>query len=212
MIEVVHYKSLQQYEGILSKMQWYTQERFSKHLSNQIWTLEHEPVYTLGQNANVSHVLNIDKATKLVRTDRGGEVTFHGPGQLMVYTLIDLKNLGITLKQLIDFLEQSVITTLKLHGVESHTLRGARGVYINGAKVCSIGLRVRKTYTYHGMCININNDISPFNAINPCGMIGMQMTSFQQHIQNIDFEKVKNEICNNLTTSLIHRREVSYEH
>jgi len=143
---------------------------------DELWVLEHPPVYTLGQAGKREHLLNAD-AIPVVETDRGGQVTYHGPGQLVVYTLIDLRRAGYSIRDLVVRLENAIIETLDAYGVSARGRRDAPGVYVDGAKIAALGLRVRRGCTYHGLSLNIDVDLAPFAGINPCGYAGLEVVS-----------------------------------
>ena len=142
---------------------------------DEIWLTEHPPVYTLGLAGRREHLLR-DNGIPTVKVDRGGQVTYHGPGQLVVYPLIDLKRARLGIRDLICSLERSVIETLSGYGVEATTRRGAPGVYVGERKVASVGMRVRRGCTYHGLAFNVSMDLEPFRRINPCGYAGLEVT------------------------------------
>ena len=170
-----YYSSPQAYQPIWEQMQQFVANR-SNEMEDQIWFCEHEPVFTLGQAGKAEHILNAHDIP-IVKSDRGGQVTYHGPGFLMVYCLFDLNRLGLNTRELVCQLENSVIDLLAKHSITAYADRNAPGVYVDGAKIASLGLRIRKGYTYHGICINVNGDLSPFSYINPCGIEGQAMTS-----------------------------------
>jgi len=144
---------------------------------DEIWLLEHPPVYTLGLNNKSAPPVNDD--IEVVQTDRGGQITYHGPGQLIVYTLFDLQRLGIGIKRLVELLEDSVIALLAKHSINAGRKEGAPGVYVDDKKVSALGLRVRRNGSYHGLSLNIDMDLSPFNRIDPCGYQGMEVTDMK---------------------------------
>ena len=156
---------------------------------DEIWFLEHDPVFTQGQNGKPEHILSLS-TIPIVQTDRGGQVTYHGPGQLMVYTLIDLKRKKLNIRSFVTLLENAVIGLLHHYGVQAYADAKAPGVYIAGEKICSIGLRVRKGCTYHGIALNIDMDLSPFQAINPCGFSSLKMTQLVNFCPEISFNPV----------------------
>lgn len=162
------------YQTSWDQMRAFTQSR-NEASPDEIWLLEHAPVFTQGQNGKAEHVLNPGNIP-IIKTDRGGQVTYHGPGQLMVYVLIDLKRKGFNVRQLVTLLEQSVIDFLANHHIQAIAKQDAPGVYVNNKKICSIGLRIRKGCSYHGIAFNIGMNLEPFNRINPCGFKGLQMT------------------------------------
>ena len=155
-------------------MQRYTQER-GPDAPDQIWLLEHEPVFTLGMNADASHVL-APGAIPVVRIDRGGQVTYHGPGQLVIYPLIDTRRARLSVRDLLDALERSVIEYAARFGIDAQCRAGKPGVYVGEHKLASVGLRIRRGGSYHGLALNIRMDLEPFARINPCGYSGLQMT------------------------------------
>jgi lipoyl(octanoyl) transferase len=143
---------------------------------DELWTLEHFPVYTYGQGADEAHGPAANSAIPLLRVERGGEVTYHGPGQLVIYTLVDIARRGIKVREYVRLLEQSIIDLLAAEGVRAARRTGAPGVYVDGAKVAALGLRVTRGRTLHGLALNVDMDLAPFAAINPCGMPGLPVT------------------------------------
>jgi lipoyl(octanoyl) transferase len=164
----------QEFEPTWRAMQRFTEERDADTL-DEIWFTEHPPVFTLGLNASREHLL-APGDIPVVQTDRGGQVTYHGPGQLMVYPLLDLKRLSLHIRDLVTALERSVVDLAREFGLEATGRRDAPGVYVDGRKLASIGLRVRRGASYHGMALNVNADLEPFSRINPCGFQGLEMT------------------------------------
>jgi lipoyl(octanoyl) transferase len=142
---------------------------------DELWLLEHTPVYTLGQAGKPEHLLR-DNGIPVVRVDRGGQITYHGPGQVVAYALLDLRRRGLAVKRLVWLLEQAVIDLLAAQGVAGARRAGAPGVYVAGAKVAALGLRVRGGCTYHGLALNVDLDLAPFRDINPCGYEGLAVT------------------------------------
>ena len=142
---------------------------------DELWLLEHDPVFTLGMNADPTHVLNAGDIP-VVQIDRGGQVTYHGPGQLVVYPLIDVRRAGIGVRGLVTALERAVIDLAAASGILAECRANAPGVYVEGRKVASVGLRVRRGGSYHGLALNVNMDLAPFLRINPCGYAGLEMT------------------------------------
>lgn len=155
-------------------MQAFTDQR-GADTPDELWVLEHEPVFTLGMNADPAHLL-APGDIPVVQVDRGGQVTYHGPGQLVVYPLIDLRRAGLGVRDLVTALEQAVIATAAAFGIVAATRPGAPGVYVEGAKLASVGIRVRRGASYHGAAINVDMDLGPFSRINPCGFEGLAMT------------------------------------
>jgi lipoyl(octanoyl) transferase len=158
---------------------WEAMQQFTQHrdaeTQDEIWMLEHHPVFTQGQNGKAEHLLH-PGSIPVIQTDRGGQITYHGPGQLMVYTLIDIKRKKWSIRQFVSLLEQSIIDLLAAYHIEAEAKCKAPGVYIQGKKICSIGLRIRRGAAYHGIAFNIGMDLSPFTRINPCGFATLQMT------------------------------------
>lgn len=150
---------------------------------DEIWLLQHPPVFTLGQAGKHEHLLT-DIGVPLVAIDRGGQITYHGPGQVVAYILVDLKRRGYGVKELVRRLEQAVIDVLAAHAVRAERLPGAPGVYVGGAKIAALGLRIKGGCSYHGLSLNVAMDLSPFAAINPCGYAGLAVT--QTRDQGID--------------------------
>jgi lipoyl(octanoyl) transferase len=170
----IHWLGRLDYEPCWRAMQRYTQERGPDSV-DQIWLLEHEPVFTLGMNADASHVLAPGNIP-VVRIDRGGQVTYHGPGQLVVYPLIDTRRAHLSVRELLNALERSVIEYAARYGINAQCRPGAPGVYVDGRKLASVGLRIRRGGSYHGLALNVGMDLEPFARINPCGYAGLQMT------------------------------------
>jgi len=155
-----------------------------KDFSNEIWLLEHPPVFTLGTAADNSHVLD-PKEIPVVQSDRGGEVTYHGPGQLVIYFLLDIKKLGCGPNKLVVSIQEFIKELLSDLSIESSFVEGAPGVYVNDKKIASIGLRISKNKTYHGVSINFDMDLKPFTYINPCGYEGLEVTQIKDFNRNI---------------------------
>ena len=162
------------YEPTWRAMQAFTAER-DESTPDQLWFLEHPPVFTLGLNAKPEHLLNPGDIP-IVQIDRGGQVTYHGPGQLVAYVLLDIARRHLGVQRLVQLMEQAVIDLLAEHGVRAEGRRDAPGVYVEGAKVAALGLRVKRGRTYHGLALNVNMDLEPFGRINPCGYPGMRVT------------------------------------
>ncbi len=146
---------------------------------DEIWFMEHKPVFTLGVNAAPEHLL-APGDIPVVQVDRGGQVTYHGPGQLMIYPLLDLKRAGIGVRALVTALEQSAVRLAAAHGIESASRCDAPGVYANGVKFASVGLRIRRGASFHGMALNVNMDLEPFARINPCGFRGLEVSDLHK--------------------------------
>lgn len=160
---------------------------------DELWCLEHEPVYTQGQAGKAEHLL-APGDIPVVQVDRGGQVTYHGPGQLVVYLLIDLPRAGLGVRQLVDIIEQSIVSVLATHGVDSAPRPDAPGVYVDGAKIASLGLRVRRGCSFHGLALNVAMDLTPFGRINPCGFAGMPMCQLQDLAPEVTLASVTGEL------------------
>lgn len=165
---------LQDYKKTWQQMQDFTQSR-DKDTADEIWIVEHPAVYTLGLNGKREHLLNIENIP-VVETDRGGQVTYHGPGQLVVYPLLDIERLKLGVRQIVTLLEQAMIASLAQYGIRAIAKPEAPGVYVDGKKIGSVGLRVKRGCCYHGLSLNNDLDLSPFNHINPCGYAGLEVT------------------------------------
>jgi lipoyl(octanoyl) transferase len=183
---------LQDYEPLWRAMQRFTDER-TPETADEIWFTEHPPVFTLGLNASREHVLAAGDIP-VVQIDRGGQVTYHGPGMLMIYPLIDLQRLGLGVRDLVTALEQSVVELAAGYGIEARARPDAPGVYAAETKFASVGLRIRRGASYHGMALNVNVDLEPFLRINPCGYAGLEMTDLATLGGDSDLESVKEKL------------------
>jgi lipoyl(octanoyl) transferase len=175
---LIHYSGLRDYQETWEAMRRYTDERDAAS-PDQLWLLEHPSVYTLGRNGSPEHILR-DTGTPVIQSDRGGQVTWHGPGQLIAYVLLDLNRLELGIRTVVHRLEGAVIGLLAQYGLTASARADAPGVYIDGQKIASIGLRVRRGCSYHGISLNINPALAHFAHINPCGMPGLPVTSLVQ--------------------------------
>lgn len=162
------------YEPTWRAMQRFTEER-TETTPDELWLLEHPPVFTQGMNGRAEHVL-YPGDIPVVPVDRGGQVTFHGPGQAVVYVLLDVRRRGLGIRRLVSILENAVVTVLAAHDVDACPRADAPGVYVNGAKIASVGLRVRRGASYHGLALNVDMDLTPFSLINPCGYADLPVT------------------------------------
>ncbi|MEM8814968.1 MAG: lipoyl(octanoyl) transferase LipB [Pseudomonadota bacterium] len=168
----------QDYQPLWRRMQAFTDRR-DAGTDDELWFTEHPPVFTLGVNASREHLL-APGDIPVVQIDRGGQVTYHGPGQLMVYPLIDLRRRQLGVRELVSALEGSVVDLLAEAGVEAHAKKDAPGVYVGAAKVASVGLRIRRGASFHGMALNVDVDLEPFSRINPCGYEDLEMTDLRR--------------------------------
>ena len=175
---VIRHLGLSAYEPTWRAMQAFTQARQST-TADEVWFVEHPPVFTLGLNASREHVLSPGDIP-VVQIDRGGQVTYHGPGQLVVYPLVDLQRLRLSIRDFVAALERAVIELAAQSGIAAACRRGAPGVYVAGRKLASVGVRVRRAGSYHGLAVNVALDLEPFRRINPCGYAGLQMTQFAE--------------------------------
>jgi len=162
------------YLAALAAMRGFTRAR-DAHTPDELWLLEHPPVYTLGQGANARHGPRHGDLP-VVRVERGGQVTYHGPGQVVLYTLVDLGRRAIRVRDFVCLLEQTVIDVLAAHGVRAARRSGAPGVYVDGAKIAALGIRVARGRAFHGLALNVDMDLAPFDAIDPCGYPGLRVT------------------------------------
>jgi lipoyl(octanoyl) transferase len=188
----VSYLGRQDYVPLWKAMQDFTDERDAS-TEDEIWFCEHPPVFTLGLNAAQEHLL-APGDIPVVQIDRGGQVTFHGPGQLMVYPLIDIRRANIGVRTLVTALEQSVVDMAAEFDVESAARADAPGVYVDSAKLASIGLRIRRGSSFHGMALNVDVDLEPFSRINPCGYEGLEMTDLRRLGIDLDLEQAAEKL------------------
>jgi lipoyl(octanoyl) transferase len=171
---IVRYLGLFDYQAAYDSMRRFNDERHAA-TKDELWCLEHPPVYTLGLGGKREHVINPGNIP-VIRVDRGGQVTYHGPGQLVVYCLLDLRRRSLGIKSFVNLLEQSVIDMLSEQGLVAERREGAPGVYINNRKIAALGIRIRRGCTYHGLALNVDMELSPFHGINPCGYPDLQVT------------------------------------
>ena len=185
---VIRHLGLADYVSTWRAMEKFTLERTPETV-DQIWFLQHPPVFTLGLAGKLEHVLDPGEIP-VVHIDRGGQVTYHGPGQLVVYPLLDLRRLQLGVRALVEALELSVIDTVAAYGIPARGRRDAPGVYVGERKLCSIGIRVRRGCTYHGIAFNVAMDLAPFSRINPCGYAGLEMTQLSSLAAPTNLEQV----------------------
>ena len=167
------------YEPTWSAMQAFTAAR-AAGAADELWLLEHPPVYTLGVAGRAEHLPRVANGIPVVRTDRGGQITYHGPGQVVLYTLLDLRRRGLAVRPLVRLLELSVIDLLAAYGIAAAARVEAPGVYVAGAKIAALGLRIRNGCCYHGLAFNADMDLTPFRAIDPCGYSGLAVTQARE--------------------------------
>ncbi|HDZ16141.1 hypothetical protein LCGC14_0602490 [marine sediment metagenome] len=185
---------LRAYQQVVDDMQAYTQQRDDTS-EDKLWLLEHEPVFTQGLNGDPSHILNASNVP-VVNTDRGGQVTYHGPGQLVAYTLIDLRRAKVGVREMVSRLEQTVIGILAELDIAAKARKDAPGVYVNESKIASLGLRVKRGACYHGVSFNIDMDLTPFSYINPCGYAGMEVIDLKSLGVNLSMAEAKQRFVN----------------
>ena len=180
------------YEPVWRAMQRFTDTR-DETTRDEMWFTEHEPVFTLGINANRDHLL-APGDIPVVQIDRGGQVTYHGPGQLMIYPLLDLRRLGLGVRDLVTALEQSVVDLVAAYGITALSRADAPGVYVEGVKIASVGLRIRRGASFHGMALNVALDLEPFLRINPCGYEGLEVTDLKTLGAEFEVARVQNKL------------------
>jgi len=168
---------------------------------DEIWLVEHLPVFTQGQAGKAEHLL-MTGDIPVIQSDRGGQVTYHGPGQQVMYVLLNLKRRKLGVRELVTLLEQTVVNTLAEYGIDAHPRADAPGVYVGEMKICSLGLRIRKGCSFHGLALNINMDLAPFQRINPCGYAGMEMTQMRQWVETATPENIRPVLLKNVLALL----------
>lgn len=171
---IVRHLGRRPYQAVWDAMKTFTDNR-TPETPDEFWVVEHDPVFTQGQAGKAEHLLN-PGAIPVVQSDRGGQITYHGPGQLVLYVLVNVRRSHLTVRDLVSALENAIIATLAQWGIHSSAKPDAPGVYVDGAKIASLGLRIRRGCSFHGLSLNINMDLAPFLCINPCGYAGMVMT------------------------------------
>ncbi len=189
---VIRELGLQVYEPVWHAMQDFTNTR-DESTPDEIWFAEHEGVFTLGLNTAPEHLLETGDIP-VVQIDRGGQVTYHGPGQLMIYPLIDLRRAGLGVRDLVTALEQSVVDLAAEYGIEAASRSDAPGVYVDGVKIASVGLRIRRGSSFHGMALNVDIDLEPFSRINPCGFKGLELTDLARLGADNDLTTVREKL------------------
>ena len=178
------------YDESLEKMRKFTRER-SKSTEDELWLVEHPPTYTLGLKTKPEHVLNHDHKIPLIQSDRGGQITYHGPGQIVAYTLFDLRRLNLTVRKAVRLLEQTTINLLSSLGIAAYGNDARPGVYVNSKKIASLGLKIRNGYSYHGVALNVDMDLIPFDNINPCGYPDLNVTQLKELDVNLSIDEVR---------------------
>lgn len=194
------FETPQDYLPVFQAMKDFTLAR-THETTDEVWLLEHNPVFTQGQAGKPEHILNPHNIP-IVQSDRGGQVTYHGPGQLMVYPLLDLRRYDLGVRDAVDLLENLVVELLQGYDIEARGDQKARGVYVGEAKIASIGLRIRKGYSYHGLSLNVKMDLTPFSYINPCGFKSLPITQISDFYPSITTAKVSKDLEVLLISSL----------
>lgn len=189
---------LTDYVQIWEAMKLFTNKR-TETTPDELWIVEHPPVFTLGQNGKTDHLLRTGDIP-VIHVDRGGQVTYHGPGQVVIYLLIDITRRGLAVRPFVTLIETAMVDVLADYGIEARTRCDAPGVYVGEQKIASLGLRIRRGRSYHGLAFNVNMDLEPFSRINPCGMAKMVMTQLAAWVPDIQ----PNVVADKLTQRLIH--------
>ncbi len=197
---VIRELGLQEYEPVWRSMQEFTDTRTDATL-DEIWFTEHQSVFTLGLNTAPEHLL-APGDIPVIQIDRGGQVTYHGPGQLMIYPLLDLRRAGLGVRDLVTALEQCVVDLAADYGIEAASRCDAPGVYVDGVKLASIGLRIRRGSSFHGMALNVDVDLEPFSRINPCGFKGLELTDLARLGAERDLAAVRDRLLPHLLRRL----------
>ena len=193
---IVRHLGQQPYESVWQDMQRFTEQR-DKNTNDEIWIVQHPPVFTLGKAGKAEHLLNTGDIP-VVQVDRGGQVTYHGPGQLVVYVLLDLNRLKLGIRELVTRLENCVIGLLSEYDVKAESKKEAPGVYVDGRKIAALGLRVRRGCCFHGLALNVDMDLEPFARINPCGYEGLETTQLSDFISDINFDIITQQLLGQL--------------
>ena len=191
-------KGLQDYASTWQEMVSFTENRNSL-TEDELWTLEHRSVFTQGLSGKPEHLLKETKI-EVIKSDRGGQITYHGPGQLIVYCMIDIKRLGIGVKQMVSIIEMSIMDVLSDYSIKSHKVPGAPGVYVDGSKIAALGLKVKQGKTYHGLSLNIDMNLAPYDLINPCGYKDLNVTQMSNLTDNkLELDTIKEKLTKYLT-------------
>ena len=192
-----------EYEPTWRAMQQFTESR-EQGSTSEAWIVEHPPVFTQGQAGKPEHLLAVNEIP-VVQSDRGGQVTYHGPGQVVIYLLLNLRDTGMGIRGLVTAIEDSIIAMLAEQNIDAASRRDAPGVYVDEAKIAALGLRVKRGFTYHGLSFNLDMDLSPFQQINPCGYQGLAVTQGSELGLSLSFEQVANAILEELCSRIHHQ-------
>ena len=198
---------LMDYKPVWRAMQAFTDQR-DDTTPDELWLVQHPPVFTQGQAGRAEHIL-APGDIPVVQVDRGGQVTYHGPGQIVAYPLIDIARMGMSVRVLVSCIERAIIAVLKSYNVDAQLLTGAPGVYIDGVKIASLGLRIRKGRSFHGLAFNVDMDLEPFNRINPCGFEGLQLTNLSA-LASVSLPEVENRLITSLSEVLGYNKRFSH--
>jgi lipoyl(octanoyl) transferase len=199
-LSVCQMQGFTDYQACWEAMQAYTRERGPED-PDQLWLVQHQPVFTLGKAGKPEHVLAAGDIP-VIKVDRGGQVTFHGPGQIVAYPMLDLHRLGIGIRSLVTLIEQAIIDTLADYGQSTERLDGAPGVYHPQGKIAALGLRVSRGCTFHGLAFNVDMDLSPYHRINPCGYAGMAVTDCRRTGIDASFDAIQQRLVEHLAQLL----------
>ena len=203
---VIRLPGVQPYAAVLEDMHRFTDAR-TRDTVDEIRVLQHSPVYTLGQAGDPAHILNAGDIP-VVQSDRGGQVTYHGPGQIIVYPLLDLRRYDLGVRSLVELLENVVILLLLEHGICANSRRDAPGVYVDNKKIAALGLRIRRSCSFHGLSLNVDMDLEPFNRINPCGYAGLEVTQVSNEATHSNVESVSDRLVELLVEALAAKRVI----
>ena len=194
------------YEPTWRAMQQFTESR-EQGSTSEAWIVEHPPVFTQGQAGKPEHLLAVSEIP-VVQSDRGGQVTYHGPGQVVIYLLLNLRDTGMGIRGLVTAIEDSIIAMLADHNIDAESRRDAPGVYVDEAKIAALGLRVKRGFTYHGLSFNLDMDLSPFQQINPCGYQGLAVTQGVELGLSLSFDQAAKAILEQLCSRINHQAKV----
>lgn len=197
---VVRHLGTRPYSETLDAMRQFTNER-DETTPDELWVLEHEAVFTQGQAGKAEHLLT-SSDIPLVQADRGGQITYHGPGQLIIYLLIDIRRLKLGVRQLVDIIENAIVKLLQQYTIKAYAKADAPGVYVDEKKIASLGLRIRKGCSFHGLALNVDMDLQPFKQINPCGYAGLEMTQCKELGGPQSVQQASEELCKLLIEAL----------
>ncbi|MFV2060958.1 MAG: lipoyl(octanoyl) transferase LipB [Gammaproteobacteria bacterium] len=196
----IQYRGRQDYETSVLEMQQFTANR-QPDTPDEIWITEHQAVFTLGFNGKPEHIIS-DTSIPIIKTDRGGQVTYHGPGQIVIYLLIDIKRRELGIRNLVRLIEQAIIDLLNNYGISAHGDVNAPGVYVGNKKIAALGLRVKQKGTYHGLALNVDMDLTPYQFINPCGVKNAEITQLSDLGIIEDTNRIANKLVGNIINLL----------